>query len=364
MAKRDISPMSLSFLDVMCCGFGAIILLVMIMNGDVLKKREHRYEDLRAEFKRVTELENLARANLEKLQSDVQAAELREADLEVQATGLARKIDETKRRSDQAAAKAAAAQDSIRSLAQQSAAIQSAVTALREKNAEKWRGGRSPVGFSGDGERQYLTGLKLGAERTLILVDSSASMLDETVVNVVRRKLMSAPSRQTAPKWQRALRTTHWLLSNLRPGKKFQIYDFSTDARPLVAGSDGTWLSTDDTGKLTAAIAASRRIVPDGGTSLHQAFDVIRRMSPRPDSVILLTDGLATQGKSLSPRGVATVKDRERFTSEAIRDALPPSVPVNTLLFPMEGDPTAAGAFWLLAIKTRGSFLTPARDWP
>ena len=32
--------------------------------------------------------------------------------------------------------------------------------------------------FTGDGDRQYLTGLKVGGERILILVDSSASMLD------------------------------------------------------------------------------------------------------------------------------------------------------------------------------------------
>ena len=31
--------------------------------------------------------------------------------------------------------------------------------------------------FKGEGDRQYLTGLKLGGERTLILVDRSASML-------------------------------------------------------------------------------------------------------------------------------------------------------------------------------------------
>ena len=37
------------------------------------------------------------------------------------------------------------------------------------------------LGFDGEGKRQYLTGLKLGGDRTLILVDASASMLDETM---------------------------------------------------------------------------------------------------------------------------------------------------------------------------------------
>jgi hypothetical protein len=30
----------------------------------------------------------------------------------------------------------------------------------------------------------------------------------------------------------------------------------------------------------------------------------------------------------------------------------------------MEGDPSAAAAFWQLAIMTQGSFITPSGDWP
>ena len=29
-----------------------------------------------------------------------------------------------------------------------------------------------------------------------------------------------------------------------------------------------------------------------------------------------------------------------------------------------DGDPAAAGLYWQLALATRGSFLTPSRDWP
>ena len=32
--------------------------------------------------------------------------------------------------------------------------------------------------------------------------------------------------------------------------------------------------------------------------------------------------------------------------------------------WPMEGDAHAAAVFWRLGVNTRGSFLTPARDWP
>ncbi len=45
-------------------------------------------------------------------------------------------------------------------------------------------------GFEGEGHRQYLTGLRMGGSHVLILVDASTSMLDRTIVNVIRRRNM------------------------------------------------------------------------------------------------------------------------------------------------------------------------------
>jgi hypothetical protein len=45
-------------------------------------------------------------------------------------------------------------------------------------------------------------------------------------------------------------------------------------------------------------------------------------------------------------------------------DELPRGVPVNIVLFPMEGDPMAMSAFWKLAIASRGSLMTPSSAWP
>ena len=46
--------------------------------------------------------------------------------------------------------------------------------------------------FTGEGYRQYLTGMRMGGERIVILVDVSTSMLDRTLVNILRRRNMSA----------------------------------------------------------------------------------------------------------------------------------------------------------------------------
>ena len=76
--------------------------------------------------------------------------------------------------------------------------------------------------FQGDGNRQYLTGLKLGGERVLILVDGSASMLADTVVNAVRRRNMEDEQKKQSPKWQWTLRTVEWLLAQLPPAAAFR----------------------------------------------------------------------------------------------------------------------------------------------
>jgi hypothetical protein len=86
-------------------------------------------------------------------------------------------------------------------------------------------------------------------------------------------------------------------------------------------------------------------------------------MKPRPDNILLLTDGLPTQGEKTTSKSTVSGDERLKLFSHAT-SILPKAVPVNTILFPMEGDPMAAVSFWKLAIDTGGSFLTPTRDWP
>lgn len=363
MARRNVTPTNFAFLDIMFCGFGAVVLLVLILNGDILKRREQHSQDLRAELKRVTALEEFARGHMDQLVQQIQTVDLRQGELRLRSEQLQKQIQKTSKKTKGTEAKAATLDSSIASLQVQSSALQNAVRLMRSKHAKKWQANKRPVGFTGDGRRQYLTGLKLGAERTLILLDSSASMLDETIVNIVRWKVLPPAARRTAPKWQRALRSFHWLIANLRPGKKFQAYEFSSGARALVPGTEGRWLSTDDVGQLGAALRQARQIAPLGGTSLHRAFEIINKLRPRPDSVILLTDGLPTQGGSKESTRLVSARDRLDFFVESARK-VPNGTPINTLLFPMEGDPFAAGAFWQLAITTKGSFITPSRDWP
>jgi len=90
---------------------------------------------------------------------------------------------------------------------------------------------------------------------------------------------------------------------------------------------------------------------------------VAGKLSPRPDNILLITDGLPTQGRSKPGGTTVSADERLKHFQAAVR-VLPSGIPVNTVLLPMEGDAYAAAAYWKLAQDTRGSFLTPARDWP
>jgi hypothetical protein len=107
-----------------------------------------------------------------------------------------------------------------------------------------------------------------------------------------------------------------------------------------------------------------RNLVPSDGTSLENAFSIITQLNPRPDSIVLVTDGLPTQGAS-PPALRKTVDGEQRLKLfERSLGKLPSGIPVNVILMPMEGDPMAPSAFWALTRKTKGIFLSPARDWP
>jgi len=72
---------------------------------------------------------------------------------------------------------------------------------------------------------------------------------------------------------------------------------------------------------------------------------------------------LPTQGQNPSTRTVISSAERAKLFSAAVAE-LPQNIPMNIILLPMEGDPLATPSYWILAQKTGGAFLSPAKDWP
>ena len=70
LRRRPISPFSLSFLDIMFCGFGAVVLLVLILNTDTVKARNETFADRRVEVMRLEQGLLLGREKLAQQRPD------------------------------------------------------------------------------------------------------------------------------------------------------------------------------------------------------------------------------------------------------------------------------------------------------
>ena len=349
--KRRNIAFSLSFLDIMACGFGAVTLLFLILrhNATEIETTDPRLAD-----------------EVELLQQDISQAEQQKVALLNSLDALQRELAIAQGASDRVITDLQESENSIQSDPKEELAkLRRQVEQLEKETAqmEDVEFGDKVRGFLGDGNRQYLTGLKLGGERILILVDGSASMLADSVVNALRRRNMDDAQKRQSDKWQWTLRTTDWLLAQLPASSRFKVYLFNTSAQPAMAGTEGEWLDAADSLDLERTAEAMRDYLPGNGTSLSNALAVINSFSDQPDNIFLLTDGLPTQGAKAPSSYMVSGKQRRNFFGDAV-EKLPRGVPINTILFPMEGDPEAAALFWQLAIDTQGAFIAPSRDWP
>lgn len=347
----------------MFCGFGAVVLLVLILNTDTVKARNDTMSDLRAEVQRLEEEARNGREGLVQVRNALQQADKAQVVVEGESEQVIRRVKQLTIEEADLAEQTLARKEHLNALSSDVENLDEEARRLGAEVEAQGERGRKVHRFVGEGDRQYLTGLKLGGKRVLILLDASASMLDETVVNAILRRHQSEAQRRAAPKWKRAVAATEWLIANLPPRSRFQVHGFDVKSRALIPALSGQWLKASKAEDVGGVIKALRQLAPEKGTSLFHAFSAARKLDPRPDNILLITDGLPTQGRY--PPSSATVSGKQRLAHfEAAMDRLPRGVPVNTILLPMEGDAMAAAAYWKLALATGGSFLTPARDWP
>ncbi len=361
--RREGNVFSMSFLDCMSCGFGAVILFFMIINAQVKETTENDPSELMAETQRLEEEILEGRKNLVLARNTLEEVETEQDTAEGEIARIIALLEELRAELAEYDEDSLAKIDRIEQLQSDIELLEEEVKRLLALREEQENQGTRLREFKGEGDRQYLTGLKLGGQRTLVLVDRSASMLDSTIVNIIRRRNMPDAQKLRAVKWRQVVATVDWLTSQFQPGSEFQIYMFNNEAQPVIRGSEGTWLKADDASQLNEAIRVLRRTVPENGTNMRAAYAIADQLSPKPDNIILLVDGLPTMGEATSARVTISGRDRVNLHRRAIRE-LPNGVPVNILLYPMEGDTDAAILYWTLAYATDGSFMSVSRDWP
>jgi hypothetical protein len=360
--SREINVFSMSFLDAITAGFGCVVLLFMLVSQNAVLDSRTVVNDLEAEAKRWELRVLTGQRNLVQIQERLEA-QLREwTALLAMRENVVAQIQVTETELASLTQDSAARQAAIERLRADLAALQKETENVPVAGRPDEEGTRLRT-FEGEGNRQYLTGLRMGGKNVVILVDTSTSMLDRTIVNILRRRNMAPAQQSRAPKWQQLVNTVDWLTTQIAPGTQVQVIGFSDKVSWLIPGSEGTWVTVADGRELDAPVEALRASYPQGPTSLAAAFNAIKVLNPQPDNIYLLTDGLPTMGDVMPTREGVNAKDRLDHWDRAVRQ-LPVGVPVNTILFAMEGDPQAAPAYWMLAIRTGGSMLAPSEDWP
>ena len=357
-AKRREPGSLIAFLDVMACGLGAAVLLFLIV-----KHHTEAAVEPDAGERAAAEMETLAALREE-------ARALAERIAQAQRESEARRLQEARAASAESAGDAARAR--LAEIEREIELARARNAALRERveSIEPHQAADVIEDVAG-GEENYLLGLKVEGRRIAILIDRSASMTDERLIDIIARKVRTDAEKRKGPKWRRTLRTARWLLHRLPAGSEVAVIAFNDEAKML--NREG-WADGRDRATLQALFDELDRLVPTGATNLEAGLRALGRLSPEATDIYVVTDGLPTRslsspgllsGCSKNPRGKVSGECRKLLFAASLRNSAPPSGrKVHVILLPLEGDPEAAPAFWNWTARAGGLLLTPARGWP
>lgn len=336
--NRDIANSSLAFIDVMSCGLGAVVLLLILVDFSYVVSEEE------IEIEPVVN-ETLANQNMLE-QKNILIAEKKNKSLAIEKT-----------LSDLSEAMLSLNIEKIKS--------ENAVTTFVGKYQE------IPNDKAGSGE---LIGLSVEGRRILLALDVSASMSSKNLIDIILG-LSDLSSQQLASgqKWHQAKGTLMWLLKNAPDSSEINVLVYSDKVKPLMLG----WRSKKDA--LATTTAEIKTVTPIGGTSLASLLETVSKMVKKPTNMYIITDGLPTiSGSKVS--GLKKIKDcfglpsKNKYVDGKCRVALfnsavkrfenNNSIETNIILLPLEGDPKAAPLYWRWANKTGGILFSPAQGWP
>ena len=330
----------------MSCGFGAVILLFLIVDHSVSFGDPDSRETERLKSDIASSTQELSSTN--ELITDLGATSAASADM----------LSSLQRELELKQSMLARLEGTALEKAEKLAAAKQTASAAEDRLDEQQDASR--VAAEGEAKQKFLTGINVTGKRIVIMVDRSASMLDEKIINVLRRRARGGASAALAPKWIRTKKIASWLVNKLPPDSMVKIISFSEAA---IVYPEDRWVSASDTAAVSSALFSATKETPNGGTSLYNAFFAARSLSPRADSVYLITDGLPTLGKKAPRSQQITGKQRYTLFQEAY-SLVASRMRVNTILLPIEGDPMAAYAYWILAKDSGGRMLSPSRNWP
>lgn len=350
--RRRSEGFNLAFLDIMSCGLGAMVLVFILVKYDVSDSNAEA-NNLVAEVRLLESQQVRLQQTLDQLRNTSQTEtekikKLKEKIVQIK-QGLSKQESNLKNKKGE-------------------------LTALKNSIATR------PIAHKDDlieddrgGEENYLIGLKVEGRRIVVLIDSSASMTDEKLLNIIRRKNSSTQNKKQGPKWLRTKKIVRWLLARTPKVSQLSVLAFNNSIHSL---GKSKWVTVNTDGILKDFYEKLDSIVPTGATNLHKGLQAVSRLNAT--DLYIITDGLPTTGESnyahLNPfSGCSSLLGNSKSISgecrvklfrQTVKDASLADVKVNIILLPIEGDPSAVNEYWSWAASTGGLVISPAVTWP
>ncbi len=352
LARRKSEGFNLAFLDIMSCGLGAVVLVFMLVKHNV-DDSSVEIENLKNDIARLETTEQQAMQSLNEAQQKVVAALASKQDKQQQLDTIRDILSQQ--------------QDTVEATATQVEELKASIKGIKvEKKADLVE---TPV----VNEEQYLLGLKVEGSRIAILLDASASMTNEKLIDIIKTKSGNVNDKKQAAKWIRTKNVVQWLLA--RVPEESEIMVFAFNERAIALGQPG-WQQAAKPGVITSIIDNMNDLVPEGATNLQSGLQAVN--DKKPTNVYIVTDGLPTKGesryKSLNPFAscgslTGTSKTisgecRVKLFRQTLRDSNVFGAVINTILLPIEGDPDAVNEYWNWTAATGGLLISPASNWP
>ncbi|MFW2368365.1 MAG: VWA domain-containing protein [Desulforhopalus sp.] len=350
--RRQSEGFNLAFLDIMACGLGAVVLVFMLVKHNVSNPAVE--VDLLAGDLRQLELQQDALQQvLDDLRESSQFDFDKTASIKAELVQLRKSLAQKERSLKEK-------KDLIEALKQD---ISATPVAAKEDLLEDDRGG----------EEDYLMGLKVEGSRIVLLVDSSSSMTDETLIEIIKRKNGPDMSKKQGPKWLRTRKIVRWFLARTPRTSRVAVVYFNDSVK---SKSRGNWSPAGDAATLKTLYSELDAIVPTGGTNLQKGLKAAAKYGPT--DLYVITDGLPTVGDSrygglnpfascsslLGKSSTISGECRVKLFRQTVQDSSPQQSTINVVLLPIEGDPDAVNEFWHWAAPTGGLVISPAANWP
>lgn len=349
---RQAEVSSLAFLDIMSCGLGAVILVFMLVKKQVAEAPAE-IDNLKKDISTLEKARDESQQRLDKIRQTLAKENINLATMREKLA--AKRVDVSDENS------------SLRTASADLDQLKKNITKIKVPKKQDL------IESNAVNEEEYLLGLKIEGRKIAILVDVSASMTNEKLIDIIRTKASSDKTKVNAPKWIRTKRVLEWMLARLPTTSDVIVIGFSDTAKQF--GGNG-WMKASSAGSVKSILNDANATVPQGATNLQKGLDTVKKYSPT--NLYVITDGLPTKGESkftsLNPfsscssltGNAKTISGecRKRLFRQTIIESGRLNAQVDVLLLPIEGDPEAAYEYWAWASAQNGIMISPADNWP